>query len=815
MLFVNVFIISFSALTFEVLLTRIFSITQWHHLTFMVISMALFGFATSGICLGLMEYRNRDWMSRWVTPTGLGKLGLGYTFSAIATVFVLGHLPLDYFRLPVEPVQAFFLMIAYLLPAVPFFIAGLIITLAYAHRPQQSGRIYFANMSGSALGAVFPWLILPFLREERLLILSALIPLVIIFFCGGSSSDGKEAKDDMDTASKRQKHCTRVRVLMAVTGLFFVAVVFSPWTTTVFSIRPTSYKDLSRIRQWPDTRIVGSISSIRGRIDKVKSPFLRFAPGLSLKWTEPISARLALFNDGDGRMVLFEPNLETARRWAPYTLSWAGYLLARHPQRVLLLIQNGGTSLACAAAANPMDLTIVMNHPVMAKIVADHYRRPVISAPPAVFLSRSNKQFDLIQVENWGSSMAGTAAMVQDHSFTIQQIDRYLNHLTPDGILIFTRRLRLPPADMIRLWATAHESLRQRGIVLPTDHIAVLRSWDTFTLIVSIRPLGHSDILKKFARDRNFDMVYMPQLNPADANRFNVFDTPVYYLEIDRLAGAYRNHNAAGNYFNTYLLDAGPQSDHRPFPNRFIKWHRLPEIYRTTGSRFYTLFLSGEILVVTVLIEAILISLFLLAVPAITGQRANRLTRAKNGYFLAVGAGFILSEIYFIKTYTHIFGDPLISFTFVLTGLLIFSSMGGFYSRYCSARRLIPCLIVLAGLMTGLFLFHDQIVTYLLSLPSPVRYVMALVHLLPIGFLMGLAFPVGMRDLLDSPVQRTWAWAVNGCASVVVAVASAQVALTAGIPILMLTAAATYTAALICLVKGKPQNEKNHAVFRF
>ncbi len=805
MLFVSVFVISFSALAFEVLLTRIFSITQWHHLTFMVISMALFGFAASGICLGVMESRKRGWMSRWVTPAGLGKLCLGYTFSAIITVFTLGHFPLDYFRLPIEPVQVFFLMIAYLLPATPFFIAGLIIALAYAHQPQQSGRIYFANMSGSALGAVSPWLILPFLREERLLVLSALIPLVIIFFNSGSSSDGKGAKGDIKPASKRQPPGVRARVLMAGVGLFFVTVAFSPWTTTVFSIRPTSYKDLSRIRQWPDTRIVDSISSIRGRIDKVKSPFLRFAPGLSLKWTEPISARLALFNDGDGRMVLFEPNLETARRWAPYTLSWAGYLLAHRPQRILLLIQNGGTSLACAAAANPTDLTIVIAHPGMAKIVANYYHYPVISAPPVVFLSRSNKQFDLIQVENRGSSMIGTAAMVQDHSFTIQQIDRYLNHLTPDGVLIFTRRLRLPPADMIRLWATAYESLHRRGVALPADHLAVLRSWDMFTLIVSIRPLSHTNVLKKFAHNRNFDMVYMPQLDPADANRYNVFDTPVYYLEIDRLAADFINGNTAGDYFKAYLLDAAPQSDRRPFPNRFIKWHRLPEIYRATGSRFYTLFLSGEIIVVAVLMEAILISLFLLAVPAITGQRSNRLTWAKNGYFLSVGAGFIFSEIYFIKTYTYIFGDPLISFTFVLTGLLIFSGMGGFYSRYFSARRLVPGLMVLVGLMTGLFLFHDQMVAYLLCLPSSLRFIIALVHLLPIGFLMGLGFPIGMRDLLDSPAQRTWAWAINGCASVVAAVASAQFALTTGIPTLMLIAVTAYTITLICLVKAIPK----------
>jgi len=807
MLLAIVFLVSFAALAFEVLLARIFSIAQWYHLTFMVISTALFGFAASGTCLGIMESRAGGWVKKLTTPAALGIMASGYTFSTVIVFLTLSHLPLDYFRLPIEPIQTFYLAAAYLLPAIPFFIAGLTISLAYAHRPEWSGRIYFVNLAGSALGAVFPLLFLPFLREEQLSVLTAFVPLAILFVDGGQQTN-KNMSRRIEKGQAPENHTFRLRVLskthrymLILMGVFVVAAAFLPWTASFFHIRSTSYKDLSRIRQFPDTRIVDTVNGIRGRIDTVESRYLRYAPGLSLKWTEPVSARLALFKDGDGRLVLYEPTLEDSRRWAPYTLSWAGYLLADHPQRVLLIIQDGGTAVACAAAANPSDLTVVVDHPVMAEIMAAHYQRPVATASSAGFLARSQKKYNLIQVENWGSSLVGTAALIQDHAFSIEQFDRYLDHLTSDGVLVFTRRLKLPPADMIRLWATAFLSLQRQGVAAPANHMAILRSWDTFTLIVSVRPLKSVDTLRAFARDRNFDPVFLPQIKLEDTNRFNQFDRPYHYLEIDRLARAYRDSNAE-TYFDAYLLDTTPQSDRRPFPNRYLKWARLGEIYETTGSRFYSLFLSGEIIVVVILIEAILISMFLLILPAISGQSAGHLRIFQAGYFLAVGAGFILSEIYFIKVYTFIFGDPLISFTVVLAGLMIFSSIGGFFSHRLSNDRLPPFLAGLIVLLSAQFLFHDPMTQKLLHLPLVARYATAGLLLLPTGFLMGLAFPIGMRDLLESPTQRARAWAINGCASVVSAVAAAHVALTAGIPVIILIAAVTYAIALLCLKKS-------------
>ena len=182
MIFIAAFLLSLSALTFEVLLTRVFSIAQWNHLSFMVISIALFGFAASGTFLNILNTRQKGWGERFTTVDWIKSVIMLYSVSAIAAFIVLNQIPLDYFRLPLEPVQTLYLLIAYLLLALPFFFTGLIVSVAYAYIPEKTGLVYCASMAGSACGAILPIALLPLFGEGRLVIFTSLIPLIIVFW---------------------------------------------------------------------------------------------------------------------------------------------------------------------------------------------------------------------------------------------------------------------------------------------------------------------------------------------------------------------------------------------------------------------------------------------------------------------------------------------------------------------------------------------------------------------------------------------------------------------------------------------------------
>ena len=93
------------------------------------------------------------------------------------------------------------------------------------------------------------------------------------------------------------------------------------------------------------------------------------------------------------------------------------------------------------------------------------------------------------------------------------------------------------------------------------------------------------------------------------------------------------------------------------------------------------------------------------------------------------------------------------------------------------------------------------IANHILQFPIMWQYVSAFLLLCPIGFLMGLPFPLGMQYLLQNPAQRAYAWSANGCASVLASIASAQIALTVGLPFIMGFAVLAYFIAFLSTLK--------------
>ena len=161
-----VFTASAASLALEAMLARYFALSQWHHLSFMVISVALLGFSASGTWLNLVATRReRSGAEATQAVPGaerrLRRAAAGMAVSSVAMFLVLRLLPLDFFRIPSEPIQLLYLGLSYLACAVPFFFAGLITAIAFAAGTAPPGAVYAAAMSGSAAGVLLPVLLLP------------------------------------------------------------------------------------------------------------------------------------------------------------------------------------------------------------------------------------------------------------------------------------------------------------------------------------------------------------------------------------------------------------------------------------------------------------------------------------------------------------------------------------------------------------------------------------------------------------------------------------------------------------------------------
>ncbi|MGB9441142.1 MAG: hypothetical protein WCB15_24585 [Desulfobacterales bacterium] len=795
MLLSAIFIVSFSTLAFEVLLTRVFSIGQWNHLSFMVISIALFGFGASGTFLSIIDIRKSRRQTYPVSRVLLAALLSLYTAAAMISFISLNNMPLDYFRLAVEPIQCLYLLAAYLLLSLPFFFSGIIIAIGYTTQPQQAGLVYFASMAGSALGAVAPVPLLALVDEGKLIIISALIPLVPAAFATLKPSPKKDSKIQYPWLLHT------VAITAGFGFLCFAIFLMAPAGKPLIQVKPSPFKALSQVLQFPKTRIVETKTGIRGRIERVKTPYIRFAPGLSLKYTKTLPDQQVVYSDGDNQFVLYELKEKNDSRFAAAMLSYSGYFLAHQPENVLLIESGGGSAIACAVASGASQIAIIEQNPNLAKILRRHYRLPVTIENPRGFLAQNDVHYDIIHLENWGSAMPGATALNQDYLFTLEAFGEYWDHLTTTGVVIISRRLLLPPSDSLRLWSTAYEALKKKAVEKPGEHLALLRNFDTFTLLVSKSQVNIRRVIE-YCRRHNFDPVFLEKMQRDIANKFNVFDEPYHFQKINQLSAAYQS-GRQDDFFRMYLLDIAPQSDSRPFPGRFLKWPMVLSLYKSLGSRFYILLMSGEIVISVIFVEALIVAICLLIIPLVLiTRKIEKPNISQIVYFWGLGTGFMFVELYFIKSFILLVGDPVISFTLVVSAILIFTSLGGLWAHNKSGQDIRSAMAALIGMLILTVVSFELLAAHILKVSATLRYFMAILFLLPIGFLMGLPFPLGMRHILNSPVQRAYAWSVNGCASVLSSVVAAQIAVSFGIPLIAAGAIFFYFLALMAAGKG-------------
>lgn len=780
-----VFLLSAACIAFEILLTRVFAISQWNHLAFMVISMALFGFAASGTFLSMS---GRTGMAATASShqRRINTHLLLFTVTTPACFLVIKSLPLDYLRLPVEPLQGLYLLTACLVIAVPFFHTGMVLSSAYISLPHRTGAVYVANMAGSAVGALVPMALLPAMDIGNLIALTAVVPLVAVPLTTGSRRDGRPMRGPMAAG-----------ILNAVLVLFLVTAV-----PTLFRVEPSAYKSLSQLLLLPDTSATLVRADLRGSVTTVNSRYIRFAPGLSLKFAGALPQQQAAFIDGNHRLVLAASHGQSSLAYQRHTLAFAGYLMPPAVRNVLIVQNSGGSAVACALSAGAEHIQVLENNPVFSDLLRARYGIRVSTENARAFLRNRDAVYDVIHVESWGASLPGAAALDQDYSLTVDALRLYLAHLADQGVIVASRRLLLPPANLLRLCAAACEALAACSIDTPERHIAVIRNWDTFTMILSRHPLDAVSTLFRQAEALNFDLVWPQGDDTPPPNRFNTFEKPFHAMAVQRLFHAYASGHQ-DRFFDAYPLDVVPQGDARPFPDKFFKWRKAGQIHRMTGSRLYALLLSGEIVVAAVLAVALLTSAGLLCLPIFSpGTGGRRQLRGIRVYFIAAGVGFLFVELFFIQHFTLVFGSPVVAFSAVLAALLVFTGTGGLLAQRLGPGHIRPCLSVLAVMLCLLCLVCDKILHWIVTLPTPYSQLASILLILPPGILLGIPFPLGMQHLAVLPGQKAHAWALNGCASVVSSVAAVQLTIASGLNTLMWVAAAAYGLAWL-VVKPK------------
>jgi len=806
-------LISAAVLADEVILVRAFYIGLWHHFAYMVISIALLGFGASGTVLAMLGRQGTPLSAQAGRSGWIAFFAVLFALTVPIAFVLVQKIPFDPFLIVWDRLQWLYLVCYYLILFVPFFAAATLIGLVLITKFEESPRLYFYNLVGSAAGAALTVGLLEIAPVEQ----------TILVVAGLAQGAALPALFDAVT----QPTIKRARQLAAV------AVLVMLGTTVYFAARPplvrlSQYKGLSYALNLPEARLLATRSSAIGRIDVVESPAIRQAPGLSLIAPKEaaIPSQRALFVDGEtaGAITAFDGDTSSLG-YLDWMSTAAQYFARPDSARVCVLGAGGGANVLLALRhgarhvdAVELDANLVgLLQNTLRDFSGGLYNRTDVDVHVAegrTFLESAGEQWDVIDislVDSFAAAAVGLGAVNETYLYTQEALATYLRHLRPEGVLSVTRWIRTPPRDEIKLFATAVATLEGMGL-RPADRLVLVRSWATATLLVKREPFTSAELaaLQRWAEERLFDIAYRPGVGQGEGNRFNVLATDSYADAADALLASRTRREM---FFREYPFFVTPATDDRPYFFHFFRWRSLPLMLSTAGLAFVPFVEWGYLILVATLIQSAVLGVLLIVLPlAILRRKALDHSRSRPGgrllvfaYFLALGVGFMFVEMALIQRLVFFLANPVYAVAVVLAGLLLVSGLGSWWAaRLVSHGHAMSRLASMAALgvaaIAAIYAFGlSPLLRPLLDLPLAARVAVAFAVMLPLA-LMGMPFPLGLSHIGKVHGELLpWAWAINGCASVVATSLATVLALGAGLAVVLLAAAACYLVAAFAI----------------
>jgi SAM-dependent methyltransferase len=811
-------LVSASVLSYQVILVRSFSIGQWHHFAYMVISIALLGFGASGTLLAALDRtaKNAANVSQLRASRSVW-FAFSVTLFAVAlpiSFWLMQHVPFEPFLIIWDRRQLLYLGCFYLALFVPFFAAATAIGLALTTESEKCPRLYAFNLVGSGAGALLAVGLLSVAPVEWAFF------GVVVLTQGAAVLVLLEASLWVEPSGRR---------LLATVSIAIMAILTLTYVFRPPSVRLSQYKGLSYALNLPQARVVAERSSALARVEVVASPAIRDAPGLSL--VTPAEAalprQLGLYMDAEtaGPITAFDSDtsklayLDWVTAAAPYfslgDSSWGLH--------VCVLGAGGGTGVLLALRHNAQQVDAVELNPDVPELLHGEFRDfagglydrhevRLHRAEARTFVQTARESWDVIELtllDSFAGSM-GIGAVGENYLYTREAFEAYLHHLRPGGVLSVTRWVRMPPRDELKLFATAVAALERMGLN-PSDRLVLIRSWATATILVKREPFATPELsaLRDWAEERLFDTSYFPGIGADQHNRFNVLDRDYYFEAITSLLAPGQRRE---QFFSEYAFDLEPATDQKPYFFHFFRWRALSLVlgeFRRSSIPFSEL---GYLILIATLLQAAILAILLIICPlallprriAVTDPPAAKplslgAIRSRVLFcFFALGLGYLFVEMALIQRLVFFLANPIYAVAIVLAGLLFVSGLGSAWAarqlRSGTSVTRLACIaaLIVAGASTVYAFGLHRALTFLLGWPLPARMFLALAVMMPLGA-MGMPFPLVLRYLGQTHDELLpWVWAVNGCASVIAGPLATLVALSAGLPAVLLAASACY-----------------------
>ena len=492
--------------------------------------------------------------------------------------------------------------------------------------------------------------------------------------------------------------------------------------------------------------------------------------------------------DIDGKsstvMTLYDGTEESIEHVKYDVTSIAHYL--RPNAKVFIIGVGGGRDILAAKVFNQAEVVGAEINDRIIEIVNRTYgdftghldkipNVKIINDEARSVIARMDDKFDIIQascIATWSATSAGALTLAENSLYTIEAWKIFFDHLNPEGILSFNRWYAHDyPAQLLRLFSLAVQMLDNEGIEEPGKHIAVIRSdmkkyiFDGATILISKSPFSKRDLdkLRSTVKELAFKLEYDP----------SGYQNALFKSIIDNRGNK--------EFYESTQLDISAPTDDRPF---FFYMLRFKDMLKGKHLKYNEQRFNFEGIVTLYIllgVSVFLSILFIFSPLMLLKIKTPFINRGWTAivFFASIGFGYILVEIAQLQRLIIFLGHPIYSITVVLFSMLFSSGLGAMTSnRWIRANRLKPgnIISIMSALLFLLILIiykQPDILHVFEKYTINFRIMVSLLFLIPLGFIMGFPFPLGMSLATAKFKEHTpWFWAINGATSVVSSVLS-------------------------------------------
>lgn len=752
--YLAIFVLASAVLSYQILVTRFFSVMLYYHFAFAAISLAMLGLTRGAMAV----YGKPERYSTERVGEEFARHATWFAISGVTAMVVFLCSPL---LAPVKYVPVA-LTLSALAFVVPFTEGGVCITLLLTRLPYSGGRLYAADLLGAAVGCL-----------GVIFVLLVIDPVSATLWLGAFAAGAGWLVIRGSESVRNLRLSGAVAFTLAVVALVHTGLDLSGKSHLgVFWAKGKQQND-TLFERW------NTYSRVRVRPLGETSPI---GWGLSRTPVGTIDQHfLDIDADAGTPITRFDGDLRKLAYLKDDVIN-AAYLVQK-PAEVAVVGVGGGRDILSALVFGASRIHGIEINPAISEVLTDKFadfsghldRQPgvsLVNAEARSYINHSTDRYDLVQIsliDTWAATAAGGLTLTENRLYTVEAWEDFYRALKPGGLLSVSRWYNgdIHRDEFYRLVAIAAQALQHRGVPpaeLPR-HVVALNVGDIVTVIT--RPDAFSDAEWQAARGR------------LTAQGFKILLAPD--LTYDSVTSTLLSDKADQAYLDSLPVNIAASTDDNPF---FFYTARLGDLLTsrasvsTNNNQAISMTRWLVLLALGACVYYIVLPFFRLARRMPLSNLAPPVT-----YFSAIGMGFMLIEISQMQRLMVFLGHPVYGLSVVLFTILLFSGIGSTTVGADAPRpgaiaaRVAALLVTLlaAGLLTPLVTHWAR------SEATDIRILVSVLLLAPPAFCMGMMFPLGLGIWRRHAELLPFFWSANGITSMLASVLGMALSIEFGI----------------------------------